>query len=177
MYYKTITWLHKALTKEDANAIEKATDLGDNTKACGSEPKSDIDVDEDCKKMSRLPKPSRCWTRHAVEKGEQVRETKGGGFEEQEEEALRVPPEILPSIRRFLISSFFFCVRARVESRVISTVDLNGLGFRFRNHPSLEPRSPPEPQVRTRPLPPPSTAQISSRKHAEPPSLPPSLTL
>ncbi|XP_056173712.1 uncharacterized protein LOC115664115 isoform X2 [Syzygium oleosum] len=59
VYYKTITWLHKALTKEDANAIEKATDPGDNTKACGSEPKSDRDVDEDCKKMSRLPKP-RC---------------------------------------------------------------------------------------------------------------------
>ncbi|KAI6672393.1 hypothetical protein NL676_000299 [Syzygium grande] len=35
------------------------------------------------------------------------------------------------------------------------------LGFRFRNHPSLEPRHPPEPPVRTRPRRP-STAQISS---------------
>ncbi|XP_056173720.1 uncharacterized protein LOC115663202 [Syzygium oleosum] len=47
MYYKTITGLHKALMKEDANAIEKPTNPGDNTKACGSESKSYTDTDED----------------------------------------------------------------------------------------------------------------------------------
>lgn len=39
--------LSQALTKGDANAIEKATDPGDITKACGSESNSDTDVDED----------------------------------------------------------------------------------------------------------------------------------
>ncbi|XP_039169750.1 uncharacterized protein LOC120293980 [Eucalyptus grandis] len=39
--------LSEALTEGDVNAVEKATDPGDNTKACGSESKSDADVDED----------------------------------------------------------------------------------------------------------------------------------
>ncbi|XP_056173721.1 uncharacterized protein LOC115689161 [Syzygium oleosum] len=47
IYYKNIPRLHKALTKEDANAIEKPTDPGNNTKAGGSKSKSDTDVDED----------------------------------------------------------------------------------------------------------------------------------
>lgn len=47
MYYKTITGLHKTLTKDDANSKEKPSDPGDDTKACGGESESDVDVDED----------------------------------------------------------------------------------------------------------------------------------
>ncbi|XP_056171190.1 uncharacterized protein LOC115687937 isoform X2 [Syzygium oleosum] len=47
MYYKTITGLHQSLAKEEANAIEKPTDPGNNTKACGSESTSDTDEDSE----------------------------------------------------------------------------------------------------------------------------------